>query len=64
MDGERVAGQQDVDVAGANQLAEMRGAAGVDEHRTGDERNLAARPLHVGHHRRDARDGHFDAPLR
>ena len=64
VDRERVARQQDIDVAGANHVAEVRGAAGVHEDRAGDKRNPSACPLHVGHHRRDARDGYLDAPLR
>ena len=45
VDGERVAGEQDVDVAAANQLLEVRRAAGVHDDRSGDDGDpAAARP--------------------
>ena len=42
VDRERVAGEQHVDVAAANQIAEVGAAAGVDDDRPGDERDAAA----------------------
>ena len=44
MHGERVAGEQHVDVATTDQLVEVGAAAGVHDHRPGDEGDLAARP--------------------
>ena len=41
--GQRVAGEQDVDEAAANQLLEMRRSAGVHDHRAGDDGDPAAR---------------------
>ena len=64
VDGERVPGQQDIHVAGANQIAEMLRSPGMHEHRTGDERNRSARALHVRHHRGNTCDGHFHTTLR
>ena len=40
--GERVAGEQHVDVAGADQILEVGAAAGVHDDRPGDERDAAA----------------------
>jgi hypothetical protein len=39
-------------------------AAGVHDHRSGHDGNAAAAPLHVAHHRGDARHAALDAPLR
>ena len=64
VDGERVAREQHVDVAGANQLPEVRArrrcARAPGRRRT----RSCRRPLHLRHHRRDARDADLDAPLR
>ena len=43
--GERVAGQQHVDVAGANQLLKVRRPAGVHDDRPGDDGDAAAAAL-------------------
>ena len=40
VDGERVAGEQHLHVAGANQLGQIRRAAGVHDDRSGDEGDL------------------------
>src|SRR5262249_26039445 len=64
VDGERIPGQQDVHEARADQPAEVRGAAGVDENGPGDECDAAAALFRLAHHRRDARDARLDAALR
>ena len=64
VDGERVAGQQHLHVAGANQAGEIRRAAGMHDDGSGDERDLPAVGPDALHHLGDARDGRLDAPLR
>ena len=61
---QRVAGEQHVDVAAADQIAEVGAAAGVDDDRTGDEGDLppAALTSRIIAAMRD--DADLDAPLR
>ena len=47
--GERVAGEQHVDVAGLHQRDHRRGRAGVHDGGPGDPQDLAALPLHLAH---------------
>ena len=61
--GERVAREQHVHVAVADQIAEVGAAAGVDDDGAGDERDAFARLLGRAHHRGDARHAHLDAAL-
>src|SRR5260370_18639219 len=61
--GERFARQQDVDVAAAYEIAEVRAAAGVDDDRSGDEGDPLAGGLRLFHHHRDLGDADFDAAL-
>ena len=63
MHGQRVAGEQHVDVAAANQLAEIRPAAGVDYDRAGDDRDAIAGLFGLAHHRGNSRDADLDAAL-
>ena len=63
VDRERVAGQQHVDEAAADQLAEVHTAAGVHHHRTGDDGDAIAGALHFFHHRRDPHHADLDPPL-
>ena len=64
VDGERVAGEQHVDPAAADQLGEVRRAAGVDDDRAGDEDDAAAGRPRFAHQRGDAADAGLDAALR
>ena len=64
MHGEGIAGEQHVDVAGADQFLEVLRAAGVNDDRAGDDRDAAAGRLDVAQHRGDARDADLDPPLR
>ena len=64
MDGQGVAGQEHLHVAGADQAGEVRRAAGVDDDGPGHEGNLSAVGPDALHHLGHARDGSLDAPLR
>ena len=61
--GQGIAREQDVHVAAPDQLDEVRAAAGVDDDGSGDEGNLQPTLTDVPHHRGDAADARFDAPL-
>src|SRR4030095_8071334 len=63
MHGQRVAGEQHVDVAAPNQLAEIRPAAGVDDHGAGDDGDAIAGVFRLAHHRGNSRDADLDAPF-
>ena len=56
--------EQHVDPAAADQLGEVRRAAGVDDDRAGDEDDAAAGCPRFTHQRRDAADTGFDPALR
>src|SRR5207237_1376561 len=62
--GERIAGEEHVDVSTSNQLREIGRATRVHDHRSDDEREPASARLRIAHHPRDSRDAHFDAPFR
>ena len=56
-------GQQHVDVAASDQVAEVPGAATVHDDRPGDEGDPAALRLHMPHHGDDLGGAHFDPTL-
>src|SRR3954469_10212210 len=60
---QRVAGEQDVDVAMPDEIAEVLSTAGVDDDRADDEGDALTRLLRRPHHRRDAGHTDFDAAL-
>ena len=64
MHGQGVAGQQHIDETGADELAEIRHAAGVHEDRTGHDGDPPTTPLDVADHLGNPRDARLDAALR
>src|SRR5262249_5576074 len=64
MDRERVAREEHVDEAAADEIAEIPSAARMDDDRAGHDGDALAGRFRVAHHRRDPRDAHLDAPLR
>ncbi len=64
MDGQGVTREQCVDVAAADELDEIPGAARVDDDRSGDEHDPLAARLRLTNQGGDARHAHLDAPLR
>src|SRR5207244_2340629 len=60
---ERIPCEQRLDVAAADEPAEVLDAARVHDNGPGDERDAAAGGPHVPHHGRDFSHAHFDATL-
>ncbi len=63
VDGEGVAGQQHIHETAADQIAEVRSAAGVHDDRSGDDGDLFAGRFGFAHHRRNPRHAGLDAAL-
>jgi len=63
VDRQRVACEEDVDVAAPDQVAEIGAAAGVDDDGAGDEGDPIAGGFRGAHHGGDLRDPDFHAPL-
>jgi hypothetical protein len=61
--GQRVSGEDDIDISLTDQCCEMLDAAGVNDHRPGDDGDAAASRFDIAHHLGDARHAALDTTL-